>query len=265
MFDSSLPVSSYDTTTLNLDEINRYKDRLLNHPLFTESYINSNEAIRIFMQNHAFAVWDFMTLVKYLQQITSTITIPWYPSNVPGYITRFINEIVLDEESDITPINGEYLSHFELYLKGMKELNCDTQPILNFISSVNSVYVSPKDLSNNIPLGALNFVNQTMDFVGSKKPHVVAAAFAFGRETVIPGMFKKALKRLEISNVDAPYFHFYLERHIEVDGGSHGDYSLRLLEYLCDDNPQNIQEANNAAIKAIKSRIALWDSVINQL
>ena len=53
------------------------KDALLNHPLYRR--IDTLPALRLFMEHHVFAVWDFMSLLKELQRRLCCTTVPWAP------------------------------------------------------------------------------------------------------------------------------------------------------------------------------------------
>ena len=99
---------------------------LLNHPLYES--VQTHENLRLFMREHAFAVWDFMSLLKRLQQIATCCDIPWSPASDASH-ARFINEIVLGEECDEDG-RGGYSSHFELYLSAMEEVEADTRDCL---------------------------------------------------------------------------------------------------------------------------------------
>ncbi|MED2973059.1 DUF3050 domain-containing protein [Fictibacillus sp. B-59209] len=56
------------------------------------------------------------------------------PQPHPKY-ARFINEIVLGEETDEDG-EGGFISHIELYLKAMKEVKADTNPIVTYLTRV---------------------------------------------------------------------------------------------------------------------------------
>src|SRR3984885_5822496 len=106
--------------------------KLLRHPLY--GMIDSLTNLRIFMEYHVFAVWDFMSLLKSLQRSQTSVEIPWRPR--PNATTsRFINEIVLSEESDEDGAGG-YISHFELYRSAMKECGASTSKIDNLVEQV---------------------------------------------------------------------------------------------------------------------------------
>jgi hypothetical protein len=56
--------------------------------------------LRVFIPHHVHAVWDFMSLLKSLQAALAPSGYPWAPS-ANAATRRFINEIGLEEESDV--------------------------------------------------------------------------------------------------------------------------------------------------------------------
>jgi hypothetical protein len=54
---------------------------------------------------------------------------------------------------------------------------------------------------------------------------------------------------------------YYIERHIEVDGGHHGELALQMTEELCGEDDAKWQECETEVIAALKSRALLWDSI----
>ena len=108
------------------------REELLSHPIYNQ--IDSVELLRQFMQMHVFAVWDFMSLVKRLQNEVTCRSLPWLPP-ARAQVARFANEVVLGEESDLGP-DGKPASHFELYLDAMDEIGADTTMVKSFIHKV---------------------------------------------------------------------------------------------------------------------------------
>lgn len=212
-----------------------------------------------------FAVFDFMSLIKTLQHQICPSTNVWLPSPMQRKASRFVNEIILAEESDTSLVPGEYISHYDLYLQAMREVGADPDVIIGFEELVREFGIEWSLDKGDIPESCFNFVRSTFDFINTDKPHVVAAAFCFGRETVIPDMFTGILDHLGIKEEQAPGFFYYLRRHIEVDGGEHGPASIKLIETLCESDPVKLAEAEQAALDAIQARIRFWDEVRNEI
>ncbi len=233
--------------------------RLAAHPLYRS--IRNEAHLRTFMQAHVFAVWDFMSLLKALQRRLTCTTSPWQPTPLPES-RRFINEIVLGEESDL--FEGHAISHFELYLKAMHEAGADTSEITNLLARLHRIPVL-KALQN-LPAGPREFTRTTFELIQSDKLHALASAFTFGREDLIPDMFRALVDDLNRQNAGAlDTFVWYLERHIEVDGEDHGPLSLRMVADICGNDERLWEEAGDAAEDALRARIALWDAILAEL
>src|SRR5215471_13822214 len=68
--------------------------------------------------------------LKTLQRSLTCVQVPWVPTG-PMVSRRLINDIALVEESD--ELDGGFISHFELYLDGMRQAGADTTAVDAFI------------------------------------------------------------------------------------------------------------------------------------
>ena len=247
---------------MNLTSVDPLSKKLESHQVFTN--LNTLSELRLFMEHHVFAVWDFMSLLKKLQQIYVPHGSPWVP-NPNGNVVRFINEIVMEEESDQSyGSKGEsYSSHFEIYLEAMKEVGASTNIIDSFLDQVRSDGIEKALNFNLVPEPSKEFMGYTFDLINRGKGHEIAASFAIGRDSIVPIMFKRILEKTNISAEEAPVFHYYLERHAHLDGEHHGPMALRLLDDLCTDNEQKEKEVILEVESSLEARIKLWDGVLS--
>ena len=212
------------------------------------------------METHVFAVWDFMSLTKRLQQELTCTRLPWLPPADPA-AARLINEIVLGEETD-DRLDGGHYSHFELYLDAMREIGASTQQIERFVALQNDgLHYSVALQRVNAGQAASTFVSHTLHTALHAPAHSVAAAFLHGRESVIPQMFQTILDQWNVGVEQAPVFRYYLQRHIEVDADEHGPAAEQLLMRLVDGDEQRLSEVYQGALAAVESRIQLWDTL----
>ena len=244
-------------------EIGHSRNQLVNHPVYAN--IKDLDGLKCFMENHVYAVWDFMSLLKALQINLTCVTLPWVPIGNPA--TRFlINEIVAGEESDVDEV-GVRTSHFELYIKAMDQAEANTEPILGLIRALKSgstIQYALEDM--NIPAAARQFMDFTFKTIAAGKPHLMAAVFTFGREDLIPDMFISLIKELKTQFPDkVDIFQYYIERHIEVDGGHHAALAHQMTIELCGNDESKWQEATEAVKQALEVRIALWDAIHRQI
>jgi len=247
-----------------IETIQRFSAQLDRHPVYEA--LHTLEDLRCFMQHHIFSVWDFMSLIKYLQKHVAPAEYPWLP-RASGSVRYFINSLVLEEESDkaLPTQTQDYTSHFELYCQTMREVGADPEPALHFLDVVKQVGIEQALESQWIPEPSRQFTRTTFAFIHSDKPHVVAAALALGREHVIPNMFRGFLAQMAITEQEAPAFHYYLKRHIHLDEDFHAPLSLQLLNELCGKDEEKYREAEETAQQAITARLHFWDAVLQAI
>ena len=234
--------------------------RVVTHPLYAN--LDTKQAIVTFMEYHVFAVWDFMSLLKSLQQNLTCVRVPWVPTGPTGS-RRLINDIVLVEESD--HLQGGFISHFELYVQGMTEAGADTSVIERFLELLRrDVPVGRALVEASVALPAAAFVRNTWDFISNAPVHGQAAAFAFGREDLIPDMFSRVVA-VKDQGHNLGTFVDYLERHIEVDGEEHTPMAMQMLADLCGDDASSWDDCVQTVNRALEARYQLWDGILDAI
>lgn len=252
-------------TTQNINQnIQEYKNQLLTHSLYEKVKIIDD--LHCFLENHIYAVWDFMSLLKALQNKLTCTTTPWLPVGNPE-VRYLINEIVVAEETDLA-LDGSRQSHFEMYLDAMQECGANTIPVITFLENVKStqnIFVSIKqsDLHPNVKA----FLDFTFRVIEEGKAHKIAAAFTFGREDLIPSMFTEILKNFQTNfpETNLSKLIYYFERHIELDADEHGPMAMQMIAELCGTSESKWNEVQEISILALEKRIGLWNAIEEQM
>jgi len=252
-------------TTQNINQnIQEYKNQLLTHSLYEK--VKTIDDLHCFLENHIYAVWDFMSLLKALQNKLTCTTTPWLPVGNPG-VRYLINEIVVAEETDLA-LDGSRQSHFEMYLDAMQECGANTLPVVAFLENVKStqnIFVSIKqsDLHPNVKA----FLDFTFRVIEEGKAHKIAAAFTFGREDLIPSMFTVILKNFQTNfpETNLSKLIYYFERHIELDADEHGPMAMQMIAELCGTSESKWNEVQEISILALEKRIGLWNAIEEQM
>jgi Protein of unknown function (DUF3050) len=266
----STRISPLDPERLNMsqydnDQLCSLRAALLDHPIYAQ--VTSVADLRRFMDEHVFAVWDFMSLLKRLQQDMTCIRVPWFPSD-NARAARLINDIVIGEETDVGP-DGSYISHLDLYRRAMRDIGASTLQFDRFCSlALIGVQVEAALARIGAPRHVQAFVAHTMALANSGSTEEVLAAFFYGREDIIPEMFRRLLNTLygaKHNDDRLRHFIYYIDRHIELDGDSHGPMGRELLENLVAKSPDRGERALCAACNSINARIGLWNGTLSTL
>lgn len=244
--------------------IQEYKNQLLTHSLYDK--VKSIDDLHCFLENHIYAVWDFMSLLKALQNKLTCTTTPWIPVGNPE-VRYLINEIVVAEETDLS-MDGSRQSHFEMYMDAMKQCGASTFQMEQFLLNVQetqNIFVSIKQ--SNLHDNVKEFLNFTFRVIEEGKPHNIAAAFTFGREDLIPNMFTEILRSFQknFPETDLSKLIYYFERHIELDADEHGPMAMQMISELCGDSEQKWKEMEEVSKEALQKRVGLWDAIEEQM
>lgn len=234
------------------------KKQIVEHEIYRS--IKDIHHVRIFMEHHVYAVWDFMFLLKAIQKDLTCVEPNWKPSGNPK-LRQFINEIVLGEESD------EYFdgkSHLEVYWEAMIQAQCNMNPVMSMLPPLTYDAKMHK-VDSNIPKTGFDHFKFHEHLAVSGKIHCTAAAFAIGRELFIPEMFQSVL-----DGMDKELFPQietlcdYLKRHIELDGDEHGPMSDKLLSHYLS-SFDKVCDATPIVVRSLELRLALWDAALAKI
>lgn len=240
-----------------------YQKALMEHEVY--GLLQSLDDLKLMMEQHVFAVWDFMSLLKALQIKLTCTTLPWVPSENPT-ARRLINDIVLEEESDINS-KGAYVSHFEMYLEAMELAGADTRTMHAFMELLHKGKSVEEALFNcGVAKEVCQFVSHTFEVINEGKTHEIAAAFTFGREAIIPAMFREIVKdidRVHTGKLDE--FCYYLDRHIALDEEIHTPMAMQMITSLCGDNTSHWNDVIESSKACLQARILLWDHIAKEI
>ena len=247
------------------ESIKPIRQSLINHDLY--KFIETPDDLRIFTQYHIYAVWDFMSLAKSLQQKLTCINVPWIPSNNSSEYTYLINDIVLAEESDLN-WDGKRQSHFEMYLEAMKDLKASTEEIIEFIDQLkHGTDVFLVISASDIPKSIKSFLIFTFNTIFQNSTSDILSAFTFGREDLIPDMFTEIIGNIQerFPEQNIKKLKHYFDRHIEIDADEHGPMALKLMEGLCGKDENKWISAEKIAAKSLKKRLKMWNYIQQQI
>jgi len=115
-----------------------------------------------------------------------------------------------------------------------------------------------------VPRPAAEFVATTWEFIENAPVHCQAAAFAFGREDLIPDMFDQVAALNAESGVLSTFVD-YLRRHIQVDSEEHTPMAMQMLADLCGEDGTKWAQCEETINLALAARMRLWDGILGKI
>jgi hypothetical protein len=229
-------------------------NQIAHHRVVT--HITTIEAVRRFMEQHVFAVWDFACLIQGLLQRIALPRIPGLANHPPAGI-RLLYELAASELADDHPHKPDTcISHFHWYLEAMDTCGADRHPMTHCLQQLQAGHPIAQALQQPSVLPSTRqFVQQTFDTLQGNTPALVAH-FTFGREALVPTLFAPLLTQIQQYPLPGcALLIAYLTRHIAVDSEDHFPKAAQLLEQVCGHEPQRWQQAFQGAQAALRARI----------
>ena len=218
-----------------LDATQDEREKLQNHKIYFS--IKNIDHLNIFMSNHVFAVWDFMSILKSLQSQLTCVKIPWIPTG-NGTPARLIHEIVTEEETDLAP-HGQYMSHFEIYCNAMRQAGADINPIHQFLKNLEISNISESLKRSNAPKAASNFVNETFNILNDYVDHFIIS--------------------------EAKYSHSGAKKEINFDKNKFPKFKDKITHLIIENDPTESNNELNDRSKSIKRLSYQRDYILSAL
>lgn len=235
----------------------RYFQLLEKHDIY-ESVVGL-KSLQYFMERHIICVWSYTAL---LQSLHKDLVAMVFPLNSESHkeAIRLISEIIINEEVDDLG-DGRYLSHLELYLEAMQDLDCDLSKILDFFDQLETNRSIDEAIKKSLFSEEIKeYARATARFL--RKPlHIRAAALYYEGEPFFPDQFLYRLYLLS-DHIKCDKALWYFEKHIE--GIKCQDFSAagRLVEVLCKVDHKFDYEAESTASAVMRNRINLWNKIL---
>ncbi len=226
--------------------------KLSHHEIYSE--LTSSARIKCFVSYHIFAVWDFIKLLKSLQNKIS-IALREQFKECPSEMNRLIDEIVFAEKSDLYPY-GQPNKDFDLYLRALAEIEVDPDCLWSFLESKDNLHLLKPEIKelveSNLRIARLGTMEE------------IAATFFFGREKLTSQLFTSIIKVLKQEGKECPILICYTERLTQENSHKSEILALKLLDYLCKDEAEKVR-ALQAGLEALNLREKLWNYTLAEM
>ena len=226
--------------------------KLSHHEIYGK--LTSSVNINCFMSYHIFAVWDFMKLLKSLQNKMG-IALQEQLAAYPSEIKKLIEEIVFAEESDLYPY-GQPNKYFALYLQAISEIGVDEDCLWSFLESQDNLH--------SLKPGIRELVESNLNIARTGTMEEIIAAFFCGREQLTAQIFTSIIKVLKQEGKECPILLGYIERLTQSNSHKRPILAFKLLDYICNNKNDKII-ALQAGLEALNLREQLWDYALAEI
>jgi hypothetical protein len=92
------------------------------------------------------------------------------------------------------------------------------------------------------------------------------ASFCYGREDIIPDMFRQLIRKLSSKDPNRwRKLEYYFKEHIDCDENRHGPMARLMIERHCGSNQVKWEKVKEFAIEALMQRKDFWDDILDDI
>ncbi|VEP14271.1 conserved hypothetical protein [Hyella patelloides LEGE 07179] len=226
--------------------------KLSEHPVYSE--LTSIAKIECFISYHIFVYWDFMKLLKSLQnKLILALQGQFIECNDNN--KKLINEIILSRESELYSY-GELNEDFAIYLHSMAEIGVDPYFLWSFLKSEDNLHL--------LKPGIKELVAFNLKIVQLATIEETAATFFFGQEQLTFSVLLAIIKVLKQENKECSSLISYADKTIQKNSSNSEIIAFKILDYLCQNEISKVR-ALKAGLKAINYKKKLWDYALAEM
>ncbi len=242
-----------------LQTVQPLRKQIVHHDIFQQ--LDSLEHLQLFMESHAFVVWEDLSIVRAFQKSKNKDFVPWALRENAAQM-RSLYATLLLAEADLD-MEGKPQNHLDLYIQAMEEVGANTSKIgllmryleqgVPWVDAVSSLRINPRYKEGIIHL---------LRHLELAEAHHLYALFGFARLHQIPPLLEAtALDLAEQHPEHVATFVYYLEQARQYMCLQEDVLMAQMLTEQCGQDKEKWDSCTRLVAEVLQWRIKVLDSI----